>query len=106
MRFQQRAFGEVGTEGGVGGEVAAVEGEEEIAQPGMRGRGKGVEDGVQQELAEVVDGVGDQGRDAEVVGAGLEIGGGEGGEVDTGEVEEGVMIIGGEVVFCLWRVLV
>ena len=58
MRFQQGAFGEVGGERCVGGEVAAVEGEEKIAQPGVRGRGEGVEDGVQQELAEVVDGVG------------------------------------------------
>jgi len=90
---QLRGLGEVRLEAVVGGEVAAVEGEEQVAQPGV-GRGdEAVEDGVQQQLTEVVDRVGDQGGDAEVVGAGLGFGGGEGVEVDAGEVEEGVLVV-------------
>ena len=49
---------------------------------------------MEEEFAEVVDGVGDEGGDAEVVGAGLGVGGGEGGDVDAGEVEEGVFVVG------------
>ena len=52
---------------------------------------------MEEELAEVVDAVGDESRDAEVVGAGLGVLFGEGGEVDAGEVEEGVFIVGAEV---------
>ena len=95
--LEQRGFGQVGLEDGVGGQIAAVEGEEEVAEPGVRGRLQGGEDGVQEELAEVVDAVGDEGGDAEVVGAGLGVRRGEGGEVDAGEVEEGVFVVGAEV---------
>lgn len=69
----------------------------------MGGGDEGVEDGVEEELAEVVDGVGDEGCDAEVVGAALGFFRGEGGEVDAGEVEEGVAVVGGEVMFCLGK---
>ena len=94
---EQGALGQVGLEDAVGGQVAAVEGEQEVAEPGVRRGLQGGEDGVQQELAEVVDAVRDEGGDAEVVGAGLGVVRGEGGEVDAGEVEEGVFVVGAEV---------
>ena len=47
---------------------------------------EGREDRVEEEFAEVIDAVGDQGGDAKVVGAGLGVGLCEGGEVDAGEV--------------------
>lgn len=92
-----RGLGEVRLEAVVAGEVAAVECEEQVAQPGVRGGDEAVEDRVQQQLAEVVNRVGDQGGDAEVVGAGLGFGGGEGVKVDAGEVEEGVLVVGAVV---------
>ena len=52
---------------------------------------------MEEEFAEVVDLVRDQSRDAEVVGAGLGVGGGEGGNVDAGEVVEGVFVVGAVV---------
>ena len=52
---------------------------------------------MEEEFTEVVDGVGDEGGNAEVVGAGLGVGGGEGGDVDAGEVEEGVFVVGAVV---------
>jgi hypothetical protein len=61
---------------------------------------------VEEEFAEVVDGVGDEGGDAEVVGAGLAVAEFEGADVDAGEVEEGVFVVGGEFVLRLSRVLV
>lgn len=67
----------------------------------MRSGEEGIEDGVEEELAEVVNRVRDEGCDAEVVRAGLGVGGCEGGEVDAGEVEEGVAVVSGEVVLCL-----
>lgn len=90
----------------VGGQVAAVEGEEQVAQPGVRGADEAVEDGVQQQLAEVVDGVADQRGDGQVVGARLAVAQLEGADVDAGEVEEGVFVVGGEFVLRLSRVLV
>lgn len=62
----------------------------------MRGLGQGIKDRVEEKLAEVVDGVGDQRGDAEVVGAlgalfFLEV-----LEVDTGQVQEGVFVERGE----------
>ena len=100
--LEQGRAGDVCLEHGVGGQVAAVEGEEEVAQPGVLwALAQGVEDGVQEELAEVVDGVGDEGGDAEVVGAGVGLGGGELCDVDAGEVEEGVAVVGGEVLLGL-----
>lgn len=48
-------LGEVGFEDVVRAQVAAVEGVEEVAQPGVRGGGERGQDGVQEELAEVVD---------------------------------------------------
>lgn len=88
----------------VGGQIAAVEGEEEVAEPVVGGFGERVQDWVQEELAEVVDGVGDEGGDAEVVGAGDALGFGEVLEVDAGQVEEGVFVKGGEFLLGLWGV--
>jgi hypothetical protein len=100
--LQQRHFRDVAREDVVCAEIAAVEGEEEIAQPGMWGVGERVEDGVEEQLAEVVDGVGDEGGDAEVVGAGLALAEVEVGEVDAGEEEERVLVVGGELVLGLY----
>lgn len=51
---------------------------------------------MQQELAEVVDRVGDEGGNAEVVGAGDTFALRELFEVDAGQVEEGIFVEGGE----------
>lgn len=59
VRLEQLVLADVAGQHVVGGQVAAVEGEEEVAQPVVRGFGQRVEDRVQEELAEVVDGVGD-----------------------------------------------
>ena len=58
---------------------------------------------MQQELAEVVDRVGDEGRDGEVVGARLALFGREVRHFDAGEVEEGVTVVVCELSFCLGR---
>lgn len=63
--------------------------------------GEGLEDRVEQELAEIVDGIGDEGGDAEIVGARLGVFEGERFEVDAGEVEESVFVVGAEVGFGL-----
>jgi hypothetical protein len=97
VRAQQRVAGGVALQRAVGGQVAAVEGEEEAAQPVVRPAGEGVEDRVQEELAEVVDAVRDEGGDGQVVGAGGALGGGEVVEGDAGEVEQRVFVVGGEV---------
>lgn len=60
-------FGKVRFEGVVACEVPTVEGEKEIAEPGVRGGDQAVENGVQEEFSEVVDAVADQRRDAEVI---------------------------------------
>lgn len=95
--FEEGGFGEVGFEHVVGFQVAAVEGEEEVAEPGVRGGLQRGEDGVEEEFAEVVDAVGDEGRDAEIVCSRLGVGLCKRLEVDAGEVEEGVFVIGAEV---------
>lgn len=71
----------------------------------MLGADQGLEDRVEEELAEVVDGVGDEGCDGEIVGARARFVGGEGFRVDAGEVEEGVFVEGGEFEFGLWSTL-
>lgn len=53
--FEELVLADVYGEDVVGCQVAPVEGEEEIAQPGVRGLGERVEDWMQEELAEVVD---------------------------------------------------
>jgi hypothetical protein len=56
---------------------------------------------VHQQFSEVVDRT-EEGRDTEVVGAGLAFGEGEvGGRVDAGEVEEGGAVVVGEFGFGL-----
>lgn len=102
MFFEELVLADVSGEHVVRGQVAAVEGEEEVAKPGVRGFGERVEDRVHEEFAEVVDCVADQGCDAEVVGSGCPFGLGDIGQVDAGEVEEGVFVEGCEVFFCLF----
>lgn len=101
LLLEQGLLREVAGEPVEAGEVAGVEGEEQLAQPGVFGVFERVEDGVQEELAKVVDGLAEQGGDGEVVGAFLLLGGAEVGDVDAGEVEEGVFVVGGEFEFCL-----
>ena len=60
-----------------------------------------VENGVEEKLAKVVDGVGDEGGNAEVVGTRLAFTELELGNVDTGKIEEGVLVVCGELVFSL-----
>jgi hypothetical protein len=67
----------------------------------VRGADERVEDGVEEELAEVVDGVADEGGDGQVVRARLAVAQLEGADVDAGEVEEGVLVVGGELVLAL-----
>lgn len=96
MRLEQFVLADVAGEHVVAGQIATVEGEEQLAQPVMRGLGQGIQDRVQQELTEVVDRVGDESGNAEAVGAGDTFALGEPFEVDTGQVEEGVFVEGGE----------
>jgi hypothetical protein len=56
---------------------------------------------VQEKLAEVVDGVGDQSGDAEVIGARDALRFGKVFEVDTGQVEKGVFVERGEFLLSL-----
>ena len=56
--------------------------------------GEGVEDGVQQKLAEVVDAGADEGRDGQVVGALALLLGRERLDVNAGEVQERVLVVG------------
>jgi hypothetical protein len=57
---------------------------------------QGIEDWMQEQLAEVVDAVRNQRGDGEVVGPALALRRREVFEVDAGEVEEGVFVVGGE----------
>ena len=82
-------------------QIATVEGEEEVAQPSMLGILQAVEDRVEEQLAEVVDGVGDEGCDRKVVRSALTSGGAEVVELDTCEVEEGGAVVVGELVLAL-----
>lgn len=56
---------------------------------------------MQEKLAEIVDGVGDQSGDAEVIGARDALGFGEVFEVDAGQVQESVFVERGEFLFSL-----
>lgn len=60
---------------------------------------------MEEELAEVIDGVGEQSGEREVVGALSGFFGREGFGIDAGEVEERVLIEGGEFELGLWREL-
>lgn len=101
MLLKQRDFGDVAGEDVVCRQVAAVEGKEQVAEPRMGCVDERVEDRVEEELAKVVDGIGDEGGDAEIVGTRLALAQLEFGDVDTGEVQEGVFIICGKLVFGL-----
>ena len=68
----------------------------------MLSRGERVKNGVQEQLAKIVDGVGYKRRDAEVVGTRLGVVVGQCFEVNTSEIEESILVIGGEVVFSLY----
>ena len=54
MFFEQAAFEQVALEQVVSHQIAAVEGEEEVAQPGVRGLRERVEDWMEEEFAKVV----------------------------------------------------
>lgn len=59
MGLEQVVLADVAGKYVVGSQVAAVEGEEEVAEPVVGGFGERVQDRVQEELAEVVDRVRD-----------------------------------------------
>ena len=54
-----RGLGHIRFKNIVGGQIATVEGIEEIPEPGMGGRPKGLKNGMEQEFTEIVDGVRD-----------------------------------------------
>ena len=56
---------------------------------------------MEEKLAKVVDGVGNEGGDAEVVGTRLALAELELGHVDTGEIEESILVVCGELVLGL-----
>lgn len=74
-------------------EVARVESKEELAKPGVFTILEGVEDGVEEELAKIIDGFTEKGSDGEVVRPFLLLFGGEIRDVHTGKVEEGVLVV-------------
>jgi hypothetical protein len=85
----------------VGAQVTLVEGDDEITQPSVLSLFECVEDRVEEKFTEVVDGVGDQGSDREVVCDTLAVFKGKRFEVDTCEIEEGSTVVGGELVLGL-----
>jgi len=91
--LEEGHFRDVAREDIVCAEVATVEGEKEIAQPCVWGVGECVQDGVEKELAEVVDGVGDESGNAEVIGTSLAFAKVKIGEVDAGEEEERILVV-------------
>lgn len=103
MLLKQRDFGDVAGEDVVCGQVAAVEGEEQVAEPRVGCVDERIEDRVEKELSKVVDGVGDEGSDAEVVGTRLALAELELADVDTREIEEGVFVICRELVLGLQK---
>lgn len=56
---------------------------------------------MEEELAKVVDRVGDEGGDAEVISADLSLAEVEIGEVDACEKEERILVVGGKLLFGL-----
>lgn len=67
---EEGIFVEVVGEAVEGGEIAAVEGEEEVTEPGVRVWWfESVEDRVEEQFTKVVDAVGDEGGDGEIVGS-------------------------------------
>lgn len=96
MLFQELVFADVPREDVVGGEVTAVKCEEQVAEPDMLCVFKGVKDGVKEEFAKVVDGVGDEGGYAQVVCSSGAIFLCQVFDLDTGEVKEGIFVVGSE----------
>lgn len=63
-----------------------------------------VEDGMEKKLAEIVDRVGDKGGDTEVICSRLALTEVEIREVNTGEIEERILVIGSEFVLRLGNI--
>ena len=59
----------------------------------MRGIRKGVEDWVEEKLSKVIDGVRNEGSDAQIIGSGLTLSGCESSDVYACEEEEGVLVV-------------
>lgn len=59
----------------------------------MRGIRKGVEDWVEEKLSKVIDGVRNEGSNAQVVGSGLTLSGCESSDVYACKKEEGVLVV-------------
>lgn len=55
VRGQQRGLADSSLKAAVCGKIATVESKEEFAKPGVGGGGEAVENGVQEELAEIID---------------------------------------------------
>ena len=98
MCRQLRRFRELGLKVVVGGQVATIESEKEIAQPGVRGGGEAVEDGMQKQFSEIVYRIRYQRRHTQIVSAKLRVFGGESFEIYAGEVEQSVFVIRAVVV--------
>lgn len=99
--LEERLLGDVVAEDVVGGEVAPVESEDEVSQPGIWSILERVENRVKEQLAEVVDAVRDKSGYGQIGGEPVLARGVEGGDVDTSEVKERVTVIGGEFRFFL-----
>lgn len=84
--FEQIVLVHVSGENIVSAEVAAVECDDQVTKPGVWGVFQGVEDGVEQQFSEVVDGVGNKCCDRKVVGQSLALFDRERFEVDAGKV--------------------
>lgn len=80
----------------VGAQVTLVEGDDQITQPGVLCALECVEDGVKEKFTKVVDGVGNESSDREVVSDALAVFEGERFELDACEVEEGGTVVGGK----------
>lgn len=85
----------------VGAQITLVEGDDEITQPSVLSLLECVEDRVEKKFTEVVDGVGDQSSNREVVCDTLAVFEGKRFEVDACEVEKSSAVVGGELVLGL-----
>lgn len=81
--------------------ITRVESKQELTQPGVFRVLEGVEDGMEKKLAKVVDGLAEKGGNGEVVSTFLLFFEREVRDVDAGEVEEGVFVVGRKLEFSL-----
>lgn len=96
MLSEEFVLGDIAGEDVVGGKITAIESKEEVTEPSVLCWNQRFEDWVEEEFAEVVNAVGDEGGDGEIVGAGDSLFFGERSFLDAGEVEKSILVVGGE----------